>query len=193
MTLVMLSLFIYSSIHLSLHFLPLVWGHVGVAAVQTSLSTTFSTPDEICILSIVSCLSINWLLISTLQMSEHLSPSVEPGHPTVETHFSHYYLHSRSFSHDPKLSTIGEGRSVDRRPHYCINLMSCSVLPPTHEQEWIVPCELRVSILICTAYGNTILQRQKPQEEQQRRGQTCNKRLCTYVKIAKLQYGISGR
>lgn len=137
MTLVMLSLFIYSSIHLSLPFLLLVWGHVGVAAGQTSLSTTFSKPDEICILSIVSCIFPRslllffsfWLLISTLQTSEHLSPSVEPSHPTVETHFSHYYLHSHSFSHDPKLSTIGEGWSVDRHPRHCINLISCSVSP----------------------------------------------------------------
>ncbi|MEQ2239354.1 hypothetical protein ILYODFUR_003579 [Ilyodon furcidens] len=37
-----------------------------------------------------------------------------PSHPTEEAHFSHLYLGSRSFSHDPKFMPIGEGRKVDR-------------------------------------------------------------------------------
>ena len=36
-----------------------------------------------------------------------------PRHPAEETHFSRLYTGSYSFGHDPKFTTIGEGRNVD--------------------------------------------------------------------------------
>ncbi|MEQ2287566.1 hypothetical protein AMECASPLE_013917 [Ameca splendens] len=41
-----------------------------------------------------------------------------PGHPAEEAHFSRLYPRSRSFGHDPKFITIGEGRNVDQPEVY---------------------------------------------------------------------------
>jgi len=49
----------------------------------------------------------------SLRMSELLNLSPQPIHPAEETHCGRLYPQSRSFSHYPKLVTIGEGCNVD--------------------------------------------------------------------------------
>ncbi len=71
------------------------------------------------------CLNcFNWLLrlaelllyseFLTDDWTSHLIPKGDTSHFPGETHFSHLYLQSHSFGHDPSFMIIGEGRNEDR-------------------------------------------------------------------------------